>query len=130
MSVQSSWACRRQIWVLRHPRRCDLPEELDETRACMHGIASDRATEAGWLSRQLVWVVGVLFDLGLPPIEDIPRLPKIAQDALLEVALVLECLQEALDSGDDCKNHMLTYIYVCVCVFIFLLEWSGELVLL
>jgi hypothetical protein len=54
------------------------------------------------------------------------------------VAIVLKCLQEALDSvvgpwdraplffcftsEDDCKKHKLIYIYI--------FEWSGELVLL
>jgi hypothetical protein len=134
MSVQSSWAYRRQIWgggheailvdelehILHHPHRCDLLEELDETCACVHRIASDRATEVGWLLRQVIRVVSVLFNLGLSPIGDIPQLLKITQDALLEVALVLERLQEALDSGDDCKKHMLTYIYICVCVCIYI----------
>jgi hypothetical protein len=42
---------------------------------------------------------GVLIDMGLIPIEDIPQLPKTAQDALSVAALVLKCLQEALDSS-------------------------------
>jgi hypothetical protein len=42
---------------------------------------------------------GVLIDMGLIPIEDIPQLPKIAQDALSVAALVLKCLQEVLDSS-------------------------------
>jgi hypothetical protein len=43
-------------------------------------------------------VAKVLIDLGLLPIEDIPQLPQMAWDALLAVALVVERLQEALDS--------------------------------
>jgi hypothetical protein len=50
---------------LRHPNRFDLLAELDETHARVHGIADDRATEAGWLSRRLIQVAGVLIDLGL-----------------------------------------------------------------
>jgi hypothetical protein len=84
---------------MRHPDGWNLPVELDETRARVHRIADDQVDEAGRLSRQLVPVAGVLIDLGLPSIVDIPRLPKIAQDALLVVALVLKCLQEMLDSG-------------------------------
>jgi hypothetical protein len=44
-------------------------------------------------------VAKVLIDLGLLPIEDIPWLPQMACDALLAVALVVEDLEEALDSG-------------------------------
>jgi hypothetical protein len=39
-------------------------------------IVGDRATEAERLSRQLVRVANVLIDLGLPPIKEIPQLPK------------------------------------------------------
>jgi hypothetical protein len=45
-----------------------------------------------------VRVANVLIDLGLPSIEDNPKLPKTAQDALAAVALILERLQGALDS--------------------------------
>jgi hypothetical protein len=84
---------------LHHPDGQDLPVEQDETHGQVHGIAGDRADEAEWLLRQLVWEASVLIDLELPPIEDIPHLPKIAQDALPPVALVLKCPQEELDSG-------------------------------
>jgi hypothetical protein len=84
---------------MRHPDGRDLLAELDETHARVRGIDDDRATEAGWLSRRLVWVTGILVDLGLPPIKDIPQLLKTAQDALPTVALVLKRLQEALDSS-------------------------------
>jgi hypothetical protein len=83
---------------LDHPDGCDLPGELGETRAWVHGIASDQAIEVGRLSRQLVWLAGILTNLGLSPIEDIPQLLKTTQDALPVVALVLKCLQDALDS--------------------------------
>jgi hypothetical protein len=39
---------------LCHPDGCDLPVELDETRARVRGIVDDRATKAGQLSRQLI----------------------------------------------------------------------------
>jgi hypothetical protein len=51
--------------------------------------------------RQLAWVAKVLINFGLPPIENIPRLPQMAQDALPMVALVIERMQEALDSSTD-----------------------------
>jgi hypothetical protein len=84
---------------LHHPDWRDMPVELDKTHAWVHGIADDRAAKAGRMLRRLVWVAGVLINLGLSPIDDIPQLLKIAQDALLSVILVLKCLQEALDSG-------------------------------
>jgi hypothetical protein len=70
---------------LHHPDWCDLLAELDQILV--------------WLSGQLVRGAGVPIDLGLLPIDDIPQLPKTAQDALPVVALVLKRRQEALDSG-------------------------------
>jgi hypothetical protein len=46
-----------------------------------------------------VWVADVLINLGLPPIKDIPQLPKVVWDTLTMVALILERLQGALDFG-------------------------------
>jgi hypothetical protein len=84
---------------LRRSDGHDLPTELYKVRTRANKIASDRATEAEQLSRNLVWVADILIDLGLPPIEDIPHLPKTIWDALAMIALALECLQGALDSG-------------------------------
>jgi hypothetical protein len=84
---------------LRCSDRCDLPVELYKARARVNEIAVDRVTEAERLPRQLVWVADVLIDLGLPLIEDNPQLPKTVQDTLAIVALILECLQRAWDSG-------------------------------
>jgi hypothetical protein len=53
---------------VHYPNGRDLPAELDEAFSRVHGIAGDRTIEAGWLSRQLIWVAGVLIDLGLPSI--------------------------------------------------------------
>jgi hypothetical protein len=61
-----------------HPDGRELLVEWDEIHAGVYGIAGDRATEVGRLLRRLIWVAGVLIDLGLPSIEDIPQLPKIA----------------------------------------------------
>jgi hypothetical protein len=65
----------------------------------VHGVADNWDAEAERLSRQLAWVAKVLIDLGLLPIEDMPRLPQMARDALPVVTLVVECLQEVLDFG-------------------------------
>jgi hypothetical protein len=84
---------------MRHSDRRNPPAELYKARAWTNEIANDRAAEAKRLSRQLMSVAGILIDLGLLPMEDIPRLPKTVQDALVAVILVLERLQGALDSG-------------------------------
>jgi hypothetical protein len=84
---------------LRHPDGHDPPVELDETRALVHVIVGEQDAEAGRLWRQLIWVVGLPIDLGLPSIDDIPQHPKTAQDALPTVSLVLKHMQEALDSN-------------------------------
>jgi hypothetical protein len=47
---------------LRHSDRCNLPAELYKAHARANEIASNRATEAEWLSRQLVRVADVLID--------------------------------------------------------------------
>jgi hypothetical protein len=52
--------------------------ELKGTNARVDRIAIDRAAEAERLSHQVVQVAGVLIDLGLLPIEDIPQLPRTA----------------------------------------------------
>jgi hypothetical protein len=41
----------------------------------------------------------VLMDLGMHPIPEIPRDPCTADDVLEVVAIILECLMEAYDSG-------------------------------
>jgi hypothetical protein len=61
--------------------------------------ADDRVAEAEWLLWQDVQVAGVLIDLGLLPIGDIPQHPKIVQEALLAVNIILKRLQEALASS-------------------------------
>jgi hypothetical protein len=85
---------------LEHGLRCfngrDLPMELYMARAWANKIARDWAAEAERLSRQLVWVANILIDLGLPSIEDNPKLPKTDQDALATVALILERLLKRL----------------------------------
>jgi hypothetical protein len=53
--------------------------ELDKACASVNRTADDRAIEAKRLSRQVMQVAGVLVDLGLLPIEDIPQLLKTAQ---------------------------------------------------
>jgi hypothetical protein len=81
-------------------------------------------------------VAKVLIDFGLPPIKDIPRLPQMARDALLVVALVMEHLPVGLSPSSLLSLffvsplEMTVKTYVCVCIYIYLLEWSRELMLL
>jgi hypothetical protein len=76
---------------------------VDELECGLHPldgrIIDDQAAEAERLSRQVAQVADILIDLGLLPIEDIPHLPKIAQEVLPVVALILKRLQEARDPG-------------------------------
>jgi hypothetical protein len=48
-----------------------------------------------------VQVAGLLINLGLLPIEDIPQLLKTAQEVLPVVDLILKCLQEEMASNTD-----------------------------
>jgi hypothetical protein len=75
--------------------------ELKKACTRMDIIAVDPATEAERLSQQVMRVVGVLIDLGLLPVEDIPQLLKTTQEVLPAVTLNLKHLQEALDSSAD-----------------------------
>jgi hypothetical protein len=89
---------------LHHLEGRDLPLELYKARAWANEIADNRVGKVERQSRKLVQVAGVLINLGLPPIEDIPQLPKIVWDTLVAVALILEHLQGALDSGTGLWN--------------------------
>jgi hypothetical protein len=64
-------------------------------------------------------VASVLINLSLLPIEDIPWLPKTAQEVLPAVTLILKLLQELWDSVfflfrllTWLLKHMCTYIFV------------------
>jgi hypothetical protein len=77
----------------------DLLVELDRVRARVGGIDGERVAEGGQLSWQVVHISGVLVDLGMMPIWDIPQLLKRAREVLSAVDLALKHLQEALASG-------------------------------
>jgi hypothetical protein len=57
---------------LHPPDRRDLSVELDMAHASVNKMVDDRAAEAKRLLRQVVQVAGILVNLGLLPIEDIP----------------------------------------------------------
>jgi hypothetical protein len=127
--------------ILHHSGGHDLPMELYKARASVNKIVDDRATEVERLSRQLMQVAGILIDLGLPPIEDIPHLPKIVWDALTAVTLILECLQGALDSGAGPWDYTPfppffssaleatvgenMVIYICIYIYIYMFTMEG-----
>jgi hypothetical protein len=73
--------------------------ELDRARASVDWSTDYCAIESEHLSRQVVKVVGILVDLGLLPIEDIPQLLKIAREVLPAVALILTRMQDTLASS-------------------------------
>jgi hypothetical protein len=60
----------------------------------MVGIEDERATEVVGLSRLVMEITDALINVGLFPIWDIPRLPKLTQEVLALTGLILEQLQE------------------------------------
>jgi hypothetical protein len=83
-----------QVRVIHPHDGRDLSAELEGIRACVDGIGGERATEAGQLSRLVMEISNVLADLGMLLVQDIPQLPKLAQEALTVVGLFLERLRE------------------------------------
>jgi hypothetical protein len=61
-------------------------------------INGERFVEGEQLSLLVLDISNALVDLGMLPIQDIPKLPKPVWEVLPAVGLVLECLQEALAS--------------------------------
>jgi hypothetical protein len=70
-----------------HPDGQDLSTELDKA-----------PTHANY-RLQVMRIFGVLVDLGILPVQNIPQLPKSAREVLPAVDLILQCLQEALASS-------------------------------
>jgi hypothetical protein len=66
---------------------------------CVGRINAEHATEAERLSQLVVEISNALVELGMLPIQDIPQLPKLVYEVLSAVGLILEYLQEALDSS-------------------------------
>jgi hypothetical protein len=58
------------------PDRRDLSVELDEIRSCMDWIIGEHTAEAGRLSQLVMGISNALVDLGMLPVQNIPRLPK------------------------------------------------------
>jgi hypothetical protein len=98
-----------EVWVailageLQHdlhpPDKRDLSTDLDKAHARMDRIDSEHATEAERLSWHVMQISGVLVDLGMMPVQDIPQLSKWAREVLLAGDLILKHLQETLASS-------------------------------
>jgi hypothetical protein len=74
---------------LHPPDGRQLSVELDKAYACTDRIDGERATKVKRLSWQVVRISGILVDLGMLPVQNIPQLPKSAQKVLPVVSLVL-----------------------------------------
>jgi hypothetical protein len=70
----------------------DLAVELEGIHARVDKIRGEHATEARQLSQLVMEISNALADLGMLPIQDIPQLPKSAQEAWTATGLLLERL--------------------------------------
>jgi hypothetical protein len=68
----------------------DLSGELEELHARVTGVKDEHAVEAGELSALAVEASNAVVDLGMLPIQDVPQLPKSAQEVLKVVSLILD----------------------------------------
>jgi hypothetical protein len=75
--------------------------EFVELRRLLQDAEADHIIEADQLATLVRDVSKVLEDLGMPPIPEIPREQRTANDVLEIVDVILECLEEAYDSGHD-----------------------------
>jgi hypothetical protein len=76
-----------------------LSVELDKAHEHMDRIDGEHATEDEQLSRKVMRISGVVVDLGMLLVQDIPQLLKSAREVLPAVDLILKRLQEALASS-------------------------------
>jgi hypothetical protein len=83
-----------------HPHdRKDLSTELEGIYASVDRIRGEHTAEAGQLSQLVMEIPNALADEGMLPIQDIPQLPKSAQEVLTVAGLLFKRLWEAQDSG-------------------------------
>jgi hypothetical protein len=73
--------------------------EVIELWRLLQDAEANCVIEADRLTSMVRDVSKVLMDLGMHPIPEIPRDPRTADDVLEVVAIILECLMEAYDSG-------------------------------
>jgi hypothetical protein len=113
LEVQEAILVEEMECGLHPPDGQNLSAELDKAHARVNRIDDEHATEAEQLSRQVVRIFGVLIDLGMLPIQDIPQLPKSAREVLSVVDLILKRLQEALSSGAGSLDYVLDGRHAC-----------------
>jgi hypothetical protein len=70
----------------------DLPVELEDLRVRVAGVQDEHDAKDGELLALVVEASNALVDLGILPIPDIPQFPKMAQDVLTAVGVILECM--------------------------------------
>jgi hypothetical protein len=69
--------------------------EFIELRRLLQDAEVDHVTEAGWLAILARDVSKVLVDLGMPPIPGIPRDPRMTDNILEAMDVILERMWEA-----------------------------------
>jgi hypothetical protein len=73
--------------------------EFVELRRFLQDTEVDCVVEVGWLATLVRDVSKVLEDLGMPPTSGIPQDPRMADNVLEVVDVILECLWESYTSG-------------------------------
>jgi hypothetical protein len=80
LEVQQVMLAEELERVPHPPDGRDMSTELDKACARADGIDGKHATEAERLSWQVMRISGVLVDLGMLPVQNIPQLLKLARD--------------------------------------------------
>jgi hypothetical protein len=81
--------------------KCEELMEFIELRRLLQDAEVDRVIEAGWLAILARDVSKVLVDLGMPPIPGIPRDPRMTDNVLEAMDVILERMWEAYASGHN-----------------------------
>jgi hypothetical protein len=84
--------------------RQGLSTGLEELYARIAVIEDEHATDTLGLSWLVMGISDALVDLGVFPIQDIPRRLKSTQEVLAAIGLVLECLREEHASDASLKG--------------------------
>jgi hypothetical protein len=70
----------------------DLLAEMEALHVHIARVEDEHTTEAGEMSVLVIEGSNALVDLGMLPIRDIPQLPKMAQEILKAIGVILERL--------------------------------------
>jgi hypothetical protein len=77
----------------------DVSTELEEIHVCVARVEDECAAEVRKLSKLVMEISNSLVGAGTLPIQDIPHLPKTAQEVLAATGLILEHLREEHATG-------------------------------